>query len=875
VSTPLRKTKISIPPLRPHLVPRAQLLGRLKHELACPLTLISAPAGFGKTTLLTSWLHAGGSRPRAAWLSLDEEDNDPVRFFYYIVAALQTVEPGIGRAPISLFGYLKMPAARDLMTMLLNEIDDITEPLVLVLDDYHLIGNREIDTALAFLVDRAPQCLRLVVATREEPRLPLARWRSLERVSEIHLETLRFSSDEAALFLKQTMGLQLGAETISLLEARTDGWIAGLQMAALSLQHHSSSDGTVNAAQVASAFDGGHRYVIDYLADEVLRQQPEEIKVFLHQTAMLDRLCASLCDAVTGCTNGKLMLARLEQANMFLLRLDDHRQWYRYHQLFADFLRTGLESSVASELNRKASVWYEEHGFLQDAFKHALAAQDVASAVRLFRDAVENLCHRGEFPTAFAWLKALPDSTVRMHGDLAGYMAWLLYLGGRLDDAKAYAMLAHSLEDSNVPATHHGTVLAFEAFLAINRGDPKHAMPLAQEALRQFGSNETFFRSCALSLLGHAQRFCGEYKNALETLRQTVQIGQKLGNDLIALDALGSLAPLMLARGQLREALLLCGDAVEKYVDAGGKPLPVAGLVYVPLGVLYQEMNELQTARDCLATGIELCRHLGMVYYALTGLRALAKVQHIGGQREAAWNTLAEARALAERSENPQRRRAVAAIVAELQIREGNTAAASRTLDDLAKSPGSASEHESLVRIRLMLAQGDPKAAGAALDPLERNARKEGLDGSLIGILVLQASCKRMLGNRSSALRDVECAISLAASAGYRRAFLDAGGGLAPLLERARDVAPAFVKELLDAISPPQKSDPAPLLAPLSRTQIEVLRQLDRGCTNSEIADKLAMTVGTTKWHLNQIFSKLLVRNRIEAIAKAREFNLL
>ncbi len=874
---PLRKTKITIPPPRPQLVLRAQLFERLRHEVSRPLTLISAPAGFGKTTLLTSWLHAGGEQPRAAWLSLDEEDNDPIRFFYYVVAALQAVEPGIGRAPISLFGYLQRPAARDLMTLLLNEIDETTEPVVLVLDDYHLIGNPEIDSALAFLVDRAPEGLRLFVATREEPRLPLARWRSLQRLTEMNLETLRFSPEEADLFLKQTMGLQLGAETARLLGERTDGWIAGLQMAALSLQHHAQGDRAIDVAEVASAFGGGHRYVIDYLAGEVLRRQPDEIRHFLHRTAILDRLCAPLCDAVTERTDSKLILARLEQANMFLLRLDDHRQWYRYHQLFADFLRTGLDASTARALHRKASAWYEAQGMVEEAFRHALGAQEVSAAIRLFRAAMDSLCRRGEFPTALAWPEALPDDTVRSKADLAGYRAWLLYLGGRVEEAEDYSGLAHAVEDNESPATDRGMLLAFRAFLAINRGDPRRAMPLAQEALQQLGDSETFFRACALSLLGHAQRFCGETAAAAQTLQQAVNLGRKLGNHLITLDALGTLAPLMLEQGRLREAMALCNRAVEQYVDARGKPLPVAGLVYLRLGILHYETNDLGSAQHCLKTGIDLCRQLGMVYYALSGERALARVQHASGDRKAAWNTLAAASDLARHSENPQRWRSLAVVTAELHLREGNVEAAARTLDEVMKAPGSATSRECLVRVQLLLAQNDPRSACLALDRAGDNASAEGLQGNLISIHVWRALCKRALGNRSAAAREVESAVSLAASGGFRRVFLDAGPAMAGLLERARDAAPAFVGDLLEEFSTTEDvpSPAATLVEPLSGTQIEILGQLDRGLTNQEIADRLAITVGTTKWHLNQIFGKLQVRNRVEAVAKARELRLL
>lgn len=875
---PLRRTKLNVPPPRQRLVRREKLLEWLDRESCRPLTLISAPAGFGKTTLLTSWQHAQeGRRFHTSWLSLDDEDNDPVRFFYYVVAALQVVEPGIGRALLGLFGYVKVPAARDLMSMLLNELQESTTPLLLVLDDYHVIRNPEIDQAIAYLVDHAPETLRLFIATREEPRLPLARWRAQQKIAEVDLENLRFSREEAASFLQHTMGLELDTGTARLLEVRADGWIAGLQMAALSIQRHVEAGESSEIGTVAAAFGGDHRYVIDYLASEVLRRQPDEVRSFLRQTSILERLCGPLCDAVTERSDGTRMLARLEQANMFLLRLDDQRKWFRYHQLFADFLRSGLDTSERTELHLRASAWHERQGFIEDAFRHALAAGETVLAIRLFRLAVENLTRRGEFPTALAWLEALPDAAVRSRRDLSGYKAWLLYLEGRLRESEAYSLIARSIEDDDTPPAHRATVQTFEAFLAINRGDPRSALPLAREALQQLSDSQTFFRACALSLLGHAQRFCGEVEEALVTLRSAVDLGRECGNDLIMLDALGTLTSLMLARGQLREALALCTRAAQQHVDARGRPLPVAGLVHLTLGALQYETNDLDQASSSLVKAVELCRQLGMVYYVLTAQRTLARVQHASGLREAAWDTLAASSEVAQRSENPQRNRSLEVLSAEFHLREGNLDAAERALENVVRSKGSETFPESLVLAELSLKRGDARAACDRLDRAEGKARDAGLQARRIAILVLRSLSWRALGKRAAAIRDVRTAVSLAAPGGFRRVFLDGGGAVAWLLEGARDVAPAFVDSLLRELSPSaiERSEVKAPTDLLGETQMQILSHLDRGLTNQEIASKLDITVGTTKWHLNQIFGKFQVRNRVEAIAKARELGLI
>jgi ATP/maltotriose-dependent transcriptional regulator MalT len=598
--------------------------------------------------------------------------------------------------------------------------------------------------------------------------------------------------------------------------------------------------------------------------------------MFLHRTSILDRLCAPLCDAVTGRADSKAVLALLEQGNMFLIRLDEYREWYRYHQLFADFLRNALSAAEERELHRKASAWYEAQGFGAEAIKHALAAKDIEASVRLVRGQVEDTLSRGEVPILLSWLAAIPESTLRSHSDLTGYKAWLLYLRGQSAEAQAYSPLARAFEESGASPEHLGMLLTFRAFLALNWADPKEAVPLAQQALNRFGDSASFFQTFALNLLGQAQGLTHDRPLAVETLRKAVERGRQLGNHLITLDALGHLAAVLNAQGRVREAILLCRNAAEQHVDPGDKPLPITGLVHVPLGTLYYEIDDLESARRSLTLGIDLCEQLGMVYFWLLGRCALAKLQHVCGERDMAWTTLAAARELSDRSESSRRQRLVAIATTELQLREGNVDAAARTLEGTRKLLGSAFEQESLMRARLLLAQHKPSMAWKILNALEQSALQEECDGSVVAINVLQALCKRALGQHSGAQERLENAVSLAASAGYRRVFLDERASLVPMLEQARHVAPAFVSSLLEPLSREQDLLPAgPLPEPLSKTELDIARLLNGGLTNQEIADKLAMTVGTTKWHMNQIFGKLQVRNRVEALARARQLKLL
>jgi LuxR family maltose regulon positive regulatory protein len=899
MSTLILTTKLSIPPRRPDWILRLRLLNRLDEGLGRRLTLISAPAGSGKTTLAASWLHGLGSRkqaaPRVAWLSLEQEDNDPVRCLTHFVAALQKIDPRMGQAAQS---HLETPHVLDLnhlMTLLINDLAghlehrvEQGEQIVLVLDDYHVINHPGLQMAVAFFLDHLPPQVHLVVATREEPSLPLPRLRARRELTEIRPQDLRFTGEETLAFLKRTMGLAPTAETVRALEDRTEGWVAGLQMAALSLRGRAAAESADQDALQMDDFGSGQRDIIDYLAAEVLRQQPAEIRAFLRQTAILDRFKASLCDAVTGRSDGQTMLAHLERANLFLVPLDDQRQWYRYHHLFADFLRTESVESEKYELHARASRWHEAHGLMPEAIKHALAGRDYASAVRLIRLGAEEACRLGAYNTLLGWVNALPETVVRAHSDLLVHKGWILYLRGEIVTGEAYAALAVANQRPDDLPLHRGMLLGFRAYLAINRDEAALAVKFAEEALTLLNETESFYRTTALSHLGQAQRLIGDRQTATHTLRQTIALGQRLGHHLPALEALGYLTLLLYQQGKLREAIASCEQAAGQYLDVRGHPLPVAGLVYVPLGMLYYEINDLQRAYHHLKTGISLCQQMGTIYATLVGQRTLIKLHYAQGDMEAAWRTLAAARELAARSENQRRIRTVSAVTAELQLRQGHAAAAALTLADLPASIQDRSEQENLTYARLLLAQGQAQAALGLLRRIELSARQQGRLGSLITIYLLQSLAHQSLdpsvgtAGSTAAMDCLEQAICLAAPESYRRAFLDEGAAIAAMLPGRRHVAPAFVASLLEAFSECPAtgqialSTPAqPLLEPLSQTQRIILRLVADGLSNRDIAAKLAITEGTTKWHLNQIYGKLNVCSRTQAIAQARQLKLI
>nr|ALV86488.1 LuxR family transcriptional regulator [uncultured bacterium 20] len=883
--TPLG-TKIHTPSPGRAFVPRQRLVSQLESGLGAKLTLVLAPAGFGKTTLVSSWIRSRGDAqspalPHVAWLSLDENDDESTQFLSYLILALQTVAPHLGEAAKSLLDFPHPVAPEHLVSSIVNDLDDWREPTLLVLDDYHFIRSQAIHDAVAFLIDYAPPHFHVLVASRNEPPLALARWRVRGQLVEIGFQDLRFTREETAEFLNHVMGLDLTADAVGQLEERTEGWVAGLQMAALSLRKSPQSTGGV--AHTIAAFGGQHRYVVDYLAEEVMRQQPEHIRDFLRKTSILDRLTAPLCDAVTGRGDSEAILSHLEQSNLFLVGLDEHRQWYRYHPIFADFLRAALPRDERSLLHRQAGEWWVAHRFPTEAIHHALAAEDFETAAALITEHQETELKRGGLSTLLNWLNVLPEAIVLGSSVLSARKGHILYLRGQTEEAQRYAVVAEAALHSDIPPPHRGEVCVFLADLAINRGKASECLELAQEALSLLDDTGSFSRTLALSLAGEAQRLLRDYNGAIHTLRQAVEWGQRSGNHLVGLNALSHLAPLLYFQGRRLEAMILAQQAADGHVDARGHALPVSGLVHVPLGILHYEANDLEQARRHLEIGVALCRQLGMLHLSLTGQRILAKLQFAEGEVDAAFATLSEARGLASRLGNGRAERAIVAVTADLHLRQGNVAAAAGVFD-AATSPKSLREHERLTRIRLLLSRGEPLVAQGLLQEMAEAIERDGRVARLITVCVLQALAAHALEAHGEAAAFMERAVRLAAPADYQRLFLDEGALVGTLLRPLRHIAPNFVARLLRVLSSteappeakPESSPPAPSdHEPLGEREREILRLVAEGLSNEAIGSRLFISVGTVKWYLNGIYHKLDVRNRTEAVARARRSSLL
>jgi LuxR family maltose regulon positive regulatory protein len=697
--TALLTSKLHIPPPRPEMVQRPRLMERLATGLpggARKLTVISAPPGFGKTTLLSEWAQAMGAhrdaplpqpgRVGVAWLTLDQGDNDPARFLAYLVAALQTLEIGPGATgPIGedVLGALQMPQPLPLdalLTVLANDLATVPTPFLLILDDYHLIEAPQIHRAVSFLLEHMPPQMHLVISTRADPPLALSRLRGRDAITEIRTDDLRFTPGEAAAFLRQVMGLELSSEDVAMLETRTEGWIAGLQLAALALQGLAQKGrGEVwggEASDFVAAFAGDDRYIADYLVEEVLQHQPDPVQSFLLQTAILDRLSGPLCDAVLRGDSGQpsmgrglsvpdhpppatnyaqSMLEMLERGNLFLLPLDQKRQWYRYHRLFADLLRRHLQqmptlAAQVSELHLRASAWFEQNGYTAEAIGHALAAQDFERAAHLLEVATWTIISQGEITTLRGWLEALPEALIRSRPRLGLIHAWTLMAAMDLEAVEPclreveqrLATAGDATAGGPDPEGLLGEVVAIRASVASLRGDVTTTLELSREALARLPEENLRLRGLLANTLGSGYDSLGEVGQASEAFAQSAALSQAVGNTLIALIALGNLARVQEIGGQLRQAAATCRRALRLGAEQGRMP-PAAGVAYVGLGRLLYEWDDLDAAMEHITKGIDMGRRAGIAELVAAGCAALARVHQAQGQQAAALGAIGEA----------------------------------------------------------------------------------------------------------------------------------------------------------------------------------------------------------------------------------------
>jgi LuxR family transcriptional regulator, maltose regulon positive regulatory protein len=908
---PLLATKLYLPPSPAAMVLRPRLVARLRERGEERLTLISAPPGFGKTTLLAEWL-AGpkGGRRSAGWVSLDPGDNDPALFWSYAIAALQRVRPGLGAEAMARLHSPQPPAIEEVLAALINEIDAGDGDVALVLDDFHVIEAEAIHQAVAFLIDNLPARLRLIVASRTDPPLPLGRLRARGQLVELRAADLRFTPREASAFLNRAMRLGLSPADVTTLEKRTEGWIAGLQLAALSMR------GREDVSGFLTAFSGDNRFVADYLVEEVLQRQPEDVRSFLFETCILERLSGPLCDAVTGARGSVELLERLERGNLFIVPLDDGRRWYRYHHLFADVLRARSrvqEPDRFRALHQRASAWFEGAGYTADAIRHALAAGAAEHAADLIQAEWPSMEKSGHYATWLAWVRELPEPVIRRRPVLImGYAGALLNAGELEGGEERLRQVERWLEGTAVPGAQPGgsadasigvddallRTLAVDlatarTYLAQARGDVAETVVHARQVLQLVPDGDHLARGPGAALLGLAFWASGDLDAAFRSLAEALDGLQRAGDPLSAIGGSYVLGDMLVARGRLREAAAtyehaLARAALERVPNFLGLPE-----LHVALAELHRERGDLDAAERHLRSAGELREGLGHPGNPSRFFAATARVLEARGEMVGALELLDEAERHRIRSPIPDVR-PVPAMRARVLTALGRLDEAGAWVERSGVAaddePAYMREFDHLTLARVLLgrhAAGRGASAlsdaGGLLRRLLPAAQAGGRTGSVIEILTLAALVHQAEGDTPRALAALEQALTLAEPEGYLRVFMDEGQPLRRLLRHAaaRGLAEENMRRLLTAFDAPQRPSPAPgsaapgLTRPLTRREIEILRLMAGGMQNQEIATHLFVSTSTVKRHVANAYGKLDVGNRTAAVARANELNLL
>jgi LuxR family maltose regulon positive regulatory protein len=900
---PLLATKLHIPPLRPSLVARPHLILRLDEGLRMghKLTLVSAPAGFGKTTLLSEWVRGLGTRHAT-----------PLQVAY-LSAALGAMAGDTGQ---DLYGdSSQLPSLKEALAGWINRLDQVSANLVLVLDDYHLISAQPIHDAITFLLDHLPDNMHLAVATRADPPLPVARLRARALLTELRLDDLRFSSEESAEFLNRAMGLRLTAGDVAALEARTEGWIAGLQMAAIALQATRSTEG--DAASFVREFTGDNRFILDYLIEEVLQHQPRHVQAFLLQTSVLDRLCAPLCDAVVAevGTRGLVVgadaefatfdlapggiLEYLDRANIFVVPLDDSREWYRYHRLFADLLRSRLQRAhpdLVPLLHRRASEWYEQNGLVAEAIDHALAAEDVDRAAGLIDENAEPTLMRGEAATFVRWVERLPDELVRARPALRFFRVWMHMLHGRpLKVIESY--LEEAEEGGGLVS---GRLAALRGLMAALRGQVSIAAQMCRRALEQLPEEEQFARSFATWILRTSELVSGGGVIDDQALNDVLRLSQRAGNVMVAVMVVCNQAELLMRQGQLRQAAATYRKALDLATDAGGRRLPIAGQALIGLGDLAREWGDLEDAARYLAEGIRLTERWTEVG-PFDAYIALARVRWVQGDVAGAWQAIDKAKELAVKFDLTELDDlSVALVEARMYVAQGDVEPAQHWAEerDLFKYIGSPlreevgdsydarlRKYELVVLARLLIATGRPHDGLAVLESLVPIAEWRRRPAMLIEIHILQALAHQARGEVEQAVMALGRALALAEPEGYVGTFADEGEPLIGLLREAaaRGIGADYASKVLEAMGVEARERqvvgrveaPSALAEPLTGRETEILRLLNTHLSSAEIADRLYISANTARFHIKNVYGKLGVHRRSDAVRRARELGLL
>jgi LuxR family maltose regulon positive regulatory protein len=908
----LLATKVNVPRLREDLLARPHLLDVLNRAADAALVLVSTPAGFGKTTLLAQWAHAEAEARPVAWLSLDPDDNDPARFWRYVVAAIDTVHAGIGERVLPLLSAPEQPTPEAVVGVLVSELAARPGEVWLALDDYHVIAARSVHDSLALFLERLPPRAHAVIGSRSDPPLALSRLRARGQLAELRAADLRFTREETDALLRGIWGLDLPDDSVGALVTRTEGWVSGLHLAALSLR------GAADPTRLVREFTGSHRFVLDYLTDEVLERQPDNVRRFLLDTAVLDRFSGALCDAVTGRADGQQMLESLERANVFLVPLDAQRRWYRYHHLFADLLRARLladDPERARALHRRAAAWTEDHGLVEDALHHAMAAADPASAARLVERHADALLRRGEGLTLRRWLSALPREAVASRPRLSLVLATAEVNAGRLGAAerllgeaeRALAVVPSAPPEPAVggAAGREGSALAnvpaaialLRASLAGLRGNAARARDLARAAEARLTKDERGPRLSCRWMLAVADWTSGRLAEAERAFAEIVAEAWRADAPHLALSAGSLLGQVQRAQGRLGAALETYRAGLE-FADEADHPVVLSrAFAHVGIAQVHYERDELEAALEHATEGIALARQLTSTRVLSEGLTTLAWIRHAHRDGDGARVAIDEAERVFPGREIVALHRPVMAERARLLLAQGDLAAAALWVEErgLAESdaPSYAREPEYLMLARVLLARRLPDRALDLLARLRAAAEADGRTGSVIDVGALQAIALDQAGEPVRAVAVLREMLTLSQPQGYVRIFADEGPPIAALLgrvgaadrrRRGPDAEGVIPLDYLSRLRAPFMADPtsralrpAPPgpVEPLTEREREVLALLARGQGNRAIAAELVVTLDTVKKHVTHVLAKLGATSRTHAVARARELALI
>lgn len=880
--------KLFPPVIKPGVVSRPRLLDYLTSGFKenRKLTFISAPAGYGKTTLAAEWLASlSGSilLPESeqafddySWLTLDQFDNDPVRFFSYWLAALQKVDKTIGQRFGNLLILSQIPSPSQMMDELINDITQINKKVIIVFDDFHLMSNPFITESLDYFIDHQPAQIHLVLITRTDPQLSLSRLRARGQMTEVRARDLRFTKIETHQFLTQTMINPLSDELIQMLDLRTEGWPTGLQLASMALQNIHDVEAFINN------FHGSHRYVLDYLAEEVMNQQSEAIRTFLCKTSILEQFNAPLCDTITGYKNSQSILHQIQKSNLFLIPLDNENVWYRYHHLFADYLRVGLTKTESNELHKNATVWFEENGSVFEAMHHALLTSDFEFIADLMERSLQKgyTWSGGNLSALLRWLDALPKSILYSRPLLCLLAVPIVSIAARFDQAEQLLIQTEiALRNQETPETDrlNALVVLYRGGIALMQGEIERAILLTSQAQSLLPADDFLFQARAAFNLAQAYELNGEIHKAIHIFQKTSELGFASEATFLAVNARCAMAFAQRTAGKLQLAINSCQLAIE---IVKGDPIPPQGMAYIILGIISHDQGDLVQAEKLLLEGIELSNKGGLVDDINWGNIFLCGVRLAKGDLTGAQRVMEQAMMMIHSYHIPRISLLASAFQAQFFLLTNQFEKATAWANEYRKQRDNSPveylrEIEDLTFVKILMQAGEKNIIPEILEPLIEDARLKDRTHPCVEALILLSIFYLRRNNPDKSLRLLGEAVSLAAPEGFIRPFLE-HQDLNELILKLRHAAPQFIDRILENKNSLQKPKDflSNLSEPLSEQETKVLNLILQGKSNQEIANELFISVGTAKWHVHNVFQKIGVNNRLQAIAMVREWGL-